>query len=139
MSKADRLEETRRWLRYAHEDLTSAEAMIGRPDFVPRQACWLAQQASEKAIKAVLVFLQADFPKSHDLDGLRNLIPEGWQLKENHPDLSGLSEWAVEARYPGDWPDAVEADTRIAVEQARAVWRSVCADLSRHGFDTEGM
>ena len=139
MSKADRYEETRRWLRYAREDLTSAEAMIGQPDFVPRQACWLAQQAAEKAIKAVLVFLQVHFPKSHDLDGLRNIIPEGWQLKKSHPDLADLSEWAVEARYPGDWPDAVEADARSAVGQARGVWKSVYADLSRQGFDTEGV
>lgn len=77
-------------------------------------------------MKAVLVFLQIDFPLRHDLDALRNLIPIGWQVKEEHPDLADLTEWAVEARYPGDWPDATEADAaRSAVQQARAVWESV--------------
>jgi putative DNA methylase len=28
---------------------------------------------------------------------LRNLIPAGWQVKDEHPDLAGLTEWAVEA------------------------------------------
>jgi HEPN domain-containing protein len=94
-------------------------------------------QAAEKVLKAVLVFLQIDFPRYHDLDALRNLIPVSWPLKEEHADLSELTEWAVEARYPGDWPDATEEDARSAVQQARAVWQSVCRDLASHGFTFE--
>lgn len=99
MSAADPIEEARRWLRFAHEDLRAAEALLQRSDSVPRHVCWLAQQAAEKAIKAVLVYLQIDFPKSHDLDALRNLVPEGWQLKADHPDQAGLTEWAIEADF----------------------------------------
>jgi len=137
MSDAERLAEVQRWLHYAREDLMAAEAMIGHQQIVSRHICWLAQQAAEKAIKAVLVFLQIDFPHHHDLDALRNLVPDGWQLKANHPDLADLTEWAVEARYPGDWPDATEADARSAITQARAVWTSVCADLAQHDFNVE--
>jgi HEPN domain-containing protein len=95
------------------------------------------QQAAEKAIKTVLVFLQVDFPRTHDLDALRNLVPDGWQLKIDHPDLASLTEWAVEARYPGDWPEAVEADARLAVQQARSVWESIRRDLGEHGLSIE--
>lgn len=137
MTEADRFDETRRWLQYAEEDLLAAEAALGREDTFPRHVCWLAQQSAEKALKAVLVFLQVDFPRSHDLDALRNLIPDGWRLKVEHPDLASLTEWAVEARYPGDWPDAVEADARSAARQARAIWESVCAGLAQHGFDVD--
>ena len=63
MSEDDRLQEMRRWLCYAQENLGAAEAMLGRASIVPRHVCWLAQQAAEKAIKAVLVFLQIDFPQ----------------------------------------------------------------------------
>jgi HEPN domain-containing protein len=115
MSEADSLPETRRWLRYAREDLSAAESTLNEPDVLPRHVCWLAQQAAEKALKAVLIYLQIEYPRSHDLDMLRNLVPDGWQLKVEHPDLAGLTEWAVEARYPGDWPEAVEADARLAV------------------------
>ena len=137
MSTADHIEETRRWLRYAHEDMVAAESMIEQTDVVPRHVCWLAQQAAEKALKAVLVFLQIDFPKSHDLDALRNLIPDGWQLKKDQPDLADLTEWSIESRYPGDWPEAVEKDARLAIERARAVWTSVDNDLTRRGFKYE--
>lgn len=57
-----------------------------------------------------------------DVIEARNLVPNDWQVKTKHADLAALTEWAVEARYPGDWPDATEADARAAVEQARAVW-----------------
>lgn len=137
MNETERLEEARRWLRYAREDLIAAEAMIGQQAMVPRHACWLAQQSVEKALKAVLVFLQIDFPRRHDLDVLRNLVPDDWQLKQDHPDLADLTEWAVEARYPGDWPDATEADARSAVDQAHAVWRSICADFAQRGLNAE--
>ena len=106
MSEAEHTAELRRWLRYAQEDLIAAESLIVLQTIASRHVCWLAQQAVEKALKSVLVFLQIDFPRRHDLDALRNLIPVGWPLKEEHPDLADLTEWAVEARYPGDWPDA---------------------------------
>jgi HEPN domain-containing protein len=111
--------------------------LLAQRVIVPRHICWLAQQAAEKAIKAMLVFLALDFPRRHDLDALRNLIPDDWQVKTEHPDLATLTEWAVEARYPGDWPDATEADARAAVEQARAVWESIQAGFLRHGFKIE--
>jgi hypothetical protein len=45
-------------------------------------------------------------PFWHNLDALRNLLPPGWSVKQEHPDLAELTAWAVEARYPGDWPEA---------------------------------
>jgi HEPN domain-containing protein len=135
MNETERVAEVRRWLRYAEEDLLAAEAALEAKGMAPRHACWLAQQSAEKAIKAVLIFLQIDFPRRHDLDALRNLVPAGWQVRESNPDLTGLTEWAVEARYPGEWPEAVKIDASAAAQQARAVWASVCADLAAHGLD----
>jgi HEPN domain-containing protein len=138
MSESDRFAETGRWLRYAREDLLAAEAMLKWPEMQPRHVCWLAQQAAEKALKTALVFLQIDFPRTHDLDALRNLVADGWRLKNDHPDLASLTEWAVEARYPGHWPEAVEADARSAVWQARCIWESLRDDLTERGFPTAG-
>ena len=129
--------EVQRWLRYAREDLMAAEAMFGQQSVAPRHICWLAQQGAEKALKAGLVFLQIDFPRRHDLDAIRNLFPTGWWVKEAYPDLSELTEWAVEARYPGEWPEATEADADAALQQARGIWTSICADFGRHGFRVE--
>ncbi|MDR7489356.1 MAG: HEPN domain-containing protein [Armatimonadota bacterium] len=77
----------------------TAEGLRGTQGrFVPRHVCWLAQQAAEKALKAALILEGVDFPFRHDLDALRNLLPEGWSVKDEHPDLTELTEWAVEAR-----------------------------------------
>jgi len=137
MSSPDLLGEIRRWLRFAREDLEGAEALLAEGDFIPRHACWLAQQAAEKALKAALVAQQVDFPFRHDLDALRNLLPDGWNVKTQHPDLAELTEWAVEARYPGDWPDATVDDARRAAEQARGVRDCVLADLVQHGIQLD--
>ena len=137
MQTADRLEDTARWLRHAEEDLTTAETFLGHPHMPPRQSCWCAQQSAEKVLKAVLIFLQIDFPRTHNLDTLRDLVPESWQLKAAHPDLSNLTRWAIEAKYPEDMQGVTETDASETVEQARAIWTSVSNALAEHGYHPE--
>jgi HEPN domain-containing protein len=116
LSEVDPRREAQRWRQYAQEDLDAA-AQMARGEFgSPRLACMLAQQAAEKAIKAVLVREQISFPKTHDLDRLRNLLPSAARAPIAALDLSALSEWAVESRYPGDWPEVSTADAVGAVE-----------------------
>jgi len=74
------------------------------------------------------VLYNLDFPYTHDLDRLRDLLPEGWRVKIEHPDLAELSVWAVETRYPGDMPSVVDAEATLALQQAQAVYESVLAD-----------
>ncbi|GAB4581455.1 MAG: hypothetical protein Fur0022_42020 [Anaerolineales bacterium] len=74
--------------------------------------CYLAQQAAEKALKAILVLLDMKHPYTHDLDRLREMIPAGWRVKTAYPKLYALTIWAVETRYPADMPDIVESDAR---------------------------
>jgi HEPN domain-containing protein len=134
MSDPEVLRVLRRWLRYAEDDLRAAEILLEQSG-VPRTSCFHAQQAAEKAIKAIFVFLQVDFPFTHDLNRLRDLLPEGWAVKEDFPDLAGLSEWAVEPRYPGDLKEATQEDAKAAVEQAREVYETALKDLKDHGYD----
>ena len=134
---ADRLEDTARWLRYAEEDLTTAETFLGHPNVPPRQICWHAQQAAEKALKAALIFLQIDFRRTHDLNILRDLLPDSWQLKTALPNLDDLNKWAVEARYPEKMREATKAEASKAVEQARTVWTSVSTALAQQGYQAE--
>ncbi|GBD30565.1 hypothetical protein HRbin32_01673 [bacterium HR32] len=130
--------EARRWLRFAQEDLREAERLLASPDSVPRHVCWFAQQAAEKSLKAGLVLEGIEFPFRHDLDGLRNLLPPGWSVKEAYPDLGELTAWAVEARYPGEWPEATWEDARRAASLARAVYQCVVRDFERRGVRVEG-
>lgn len=127
-------EEARQWLRYAAEDLVTAERIAASRTMPPRNACYHAQQTAEKAIKAALVFLQIPFPFRHDLDFLRDLLPTDWSVKAHHPNLSTLTIWVVEARYPSGFPDASKADARAAIRQARSVYESVRTDLVARGL-----
>jgi HEPN domain-containing protein len=117
------------WLSYAKSDLDAAYALLDSGDFFPRQICFLAQQAGEKSLKAILVFLDMKFPKTHDLDHIRELIPEGWEVKEKFPELYELSVWAVESRYPGHTPEVVEHEARETLLLAEMVFDAVKAEL----------
>ncbi len=118
---------------YAHEDLRTARGMVEAMN-PPRHACLLAQQAGEKALKALLIVVRTPFPKTHDLDRLRTLLPDGLVSKDTPPDLSTLSEWAVESRYPGSWPEASAEDASVAIEEASAVLQAVRDDLASLGW-----
>ncbi len=126
--------ETARWLRYAGEDLITAETLLPLSHIPPRQVCWHAQQAAEKALKAVLIFLQIDFPRTHDLNVLRNLAPNNWHFKTAHPNLAKLTDWVSDARYPGNVPEPTKAEAVTAVKHARTVWTDASTELTKHGF-----
>ena len=134
MQTADRLADTARWLRYAEEDLITAETYLKDPRVPPRQSCWHAHQAAEKALKAALIFLQIDFRRTHDVNVLRDLLPENWQLKTALPNLRDLNRWAIEARYPEEGQEPAQTDASMAVEHARTVWTSVSTELAQHGY-----
>ncbi len=67
----------------------------------PRHACFLIQQAAEKALKAVLVLEGIEFPFTHDLDALRNLLPDSWPVRTAQVDLTELTEWGWKPGTPG--------------------------------------
>lgn len=101
------------WLRYAREDLTAAQAGLERREgFVPRQVCFDAQQAAEKALKARYVAQQREHEFVHDLDRLAAGLEWAAQA-ETVEELRWLSRWAKAARYPfgedADWSDAEQA------------------------------
>ena len=129
--------EASRWLDYAREDIETAEA-LEREGGISRHVCWLSQQGAEKALKSILVAESVDFPRTHDLDALRNLIPARWKITAAFPDLAELSEWAVESRYPGNWPEATDQDSASAVDQARDLLDCISSDMEQHGFLQDG-
>ena len=124
------LEDAFDWLRYAEEDLSAAHAMRSAPAVVPRHPAWLAQQAAEKAIKAVLVADNLPFPKTHDLERLATLLPDPSVLAQCNADLASLTEFAVGSHYPGDLPDTVlPGEATRAVDDAGRIVSAVRASL----------
>lgn len=102
------------WRRFSREDLANAGRLLAdRADVQPRHVCFAAQQAAEKAIKAVFVAAQREFPFTHDLEQLRDLLDQGHAVRAIDGDLNRLSAWAVRTRYPTvaqpTWEDAEQA------------------------------
>lgn len=69
--------QAQRWLRWAGEDLVAARHSAADAEIASRVACGLAQQAAEKAIKALLVAADLDPPKTHNLLRLARMPHRG--------------------------------------------------------------
>jgi HEPN domain-containing protein len=94
------------------------------PEAIYEDLCFDAQQAAEKAIKAVLVNRRVPFPKTHAIAELLTLL---LQAAVHVPDgvrqAAILTGYAVEARYPGISEEVTEADYAAALELAERVVR----------------
>ena len=122
--------EARTWLAMAEEDLGLSLKLVGDNAF-PRQASYGAQQAAEKALKAVLTALNLPFPKTHDLIQLAALIPTAQTIHAALADLdlATLTAWAVRGRYPHTGPAAMAEEAIIATNQATRILTAVSAWL----------
>lgn len=96
------------WLRHAQSDLHLAS--IPPPENVLLEGlCFHAQQAAEKAIKAVLIHYRIEFPRTHNIGTLLDLLPESLSLPQELEETTILTDYAVITRYPGDI-EAVEIE-----------------------------
>ena len=107
------------WLNRAASDLAIARTKI--EGVYLEDLCYHAQQCVEKAFKALLLHRQGRFPYVHDLAELAHRIEAGGlPLPETIRDVVGLTQYAVEGRYPGvgepvheeEWVEAVEGAAR---------------------------
>jgi len=90
--------EAGRWLRFAAEDLEAAEALRSAPGVAARHVATLAQQSAEKAVKAGLVLLDVDPPRTHNLELLVDLLPDDWAVHESSADLLATMSSDLSAR-----------------------------------------
>jgi HEPN domain-containing protein len=111
----------RRWLSKARTDLTLALVVLEQgPDMDPWVCCFHAQQAAEKALKAVLVAQGAEPPFIHNLVALQALVPRDLDLGAPVAALADLSASARGTRYVTD-ADGSEDPTWDEAERAVVV------------------
>lgn len=86
--------------------------------------CFDAQQAAEKAIKAVLISRGVAFPHVHDLaDLLTLLIRSGARVPDDVKEAERLTRFAVANRYPGVGEPVIAEEHEEAVAIAETVVR----------------
>jgi HEPN domain-containing protein len=111
------------WLRRARSNLARANSGRSSSEVLYEDLAFDAQQAAEKAIKAVLVHVGVMFPRTHALVLLFDLIESGGCVVPlDVREAARLTVYAVEARYPGG-EDVTEQEYAAAVEIAKRVVR----------------
>jgi len=116
----------RQWLSKAEEDFSAAKSLITYGASFLSTVCFHSQQAAEKYLKAFLTYHQVEFPKTHDIDELLDLIaPTDKKLSESLRDVIVLTNYGVDVRYPGDFPNVTFSDAEEAIQMAEKVRRLV--------------
>lgn len=106
------------WLRQAEADLTHARHALAGKDF--EWACFAAQQAAEKALKALFSFLGMD-AWGHTLTALIGNLPASASPSPSLVDCARrLDKHYILTRYPNGFDSGAPTDyyTRGEAEQA---------------------
>ena len=100
-------------IRKVGSDTEIADAIVG----------FHAQQAVEKSIKAVLAARGVAFMKSHALSYLIGLVEDNdITAPKALSEADVLSPWAVEFRYAGEQPPALDRSASLALVEQLYTW-----------------
>lgn len=112
-------------------DVAAAEELLHSPRRLLQPACFHAQQAAEKYLKAFLTWHQVDCPKTHSIRQLLSLVGDvDGALAEELREAAALTVYGVEARYPSDLPEPNTSEAAQAVATARKVRDGVMRALN---------
>mgnify|MGYP000223941736 CR=1 FL=1 len=115
-----RPDDPKEWLSRARSNLL--QARVRQKGVYLEDLCFQAQQAAEKAIKAVLIHVGMEYPYSHDLGVLLTLVSQaGVPIPEAAKQAARLTRYAVAGRYPGLMEPVTEEEYRRALQIATDV------------------
>jgi HEPN domain-containing protein len=110
------------WLQHARSDLQLGRVALRTKGVLPEDACFHAQQCTEKALKGLLTYLSIPFPHTHALEVLLDLLKaNGFEITASVDEADELSQYAVQTRYPGGWEPVTKPEARKALERASIV------------------
>ncbi len=99
----------KQWQQKASEDLLVVERLTESEIIAASAVCFHCQQAVEKLLKAFLIANDVDVRKTHNIEFL---LSECSDIDKDFTDIDPkeLSDFGVDARYPGDMyiPDEKE-------------------------------
>jgi len=125
----------RQWIEKAESDLTAARHLLTLGPRCPTDTvCFHAQQSGEKYIKALLIWHERDFPKTHNLGKLLSLLPPKVRPDLTVEEQQQLTDYATVTRYPGDYGPISRTEARAAVKVARRVRSQVRKKLPKEAL-----
>ena len=91
------------------------------------------QQTAEKYLKAFLVWRQVEFPKTHSIGQLLDLVSAvAPELAASLADAISLTPFGAEIRYPGDFPELLPGEERTVFHLAKRTRGAILAQLDEH-------
>ncbi len=109
-----------RWLKNALADLALARVTLP-PGGLYEHLCFHAHQAAEKSLKAVLLQTRIEFPFTHNLQALFDLLPSELHTPSRLFEAVDLNPYSVATRYPNEIEPVTESDYREALGLAETV------------------
>lgn len=108
------------WMRRAHANLALARAH--GEGLLREDLCYQAQQAAEKALKALYISRGQEFLFTHDLDRLLlGLEALGMEITESIDQATILTRYAMDTRYPGGFEPVDQGEYEMAIKCAETV------------------
>lgn len=124
----------RQWVLRAEKDFSLARHLVAEGCQYPEAIGFNCQQAAEKLLKAFLVLHQTDFPRTHNVGELLDLVASiDPALAGSLRELTALNPYGVEYRYPSDFPEMTQADAIAAFQLAQTARDAVIHRLASHG------
>ncbi len=125
--RPDPCADARLWIEYAEADLRLAGVWRSDPKNCPEwAACYHAQQAAEKALKAIIIAAQRQHPFTHDIRVLLDLCEEiggVWSAAVRESEI--LVSYAATSRYPSRARSLGQKEAEHAIVLAQRVLQAV--------------
>jgi HEPN domain-containing protein len=116
-------EEALRLLRLAKRDRETFDLLLPLPKANLAALGFHAQQAAEKALKAVAVSIELEVPRTHDLAALGQIIIDsGTSLPVTVDQLRELNPFAVEYRYDDELIPAISRQSLASTLSIVMAW-----------------
>ena len=110
------------WLRKVRQDIEAARLVLAHSESLNNIVCFHCQQAAEKMLKAVLVALDRNVPRTHDLVDLLQRIEVGsGDRSALLPDALHLNRYSVLPRYPSIEGEETTSRAREALTRAESL------------------
>lgn len=109
----------RQWLDKADEDLIVVKKLTESELTAKSSICFHCQQASEKYLKAYLIYNEIEPARTHNIEYLLSKCSR-YNMEFKKIDPLNLSDFGVHARYPGDFyiPDEEEIYQYIEISKS---------------------
>ncbi len=120
------------WIKFAKSNLSQADRKRKPKDVLYEDLCFNCQQCVEKSLKALLIYNNIEFPKTHSINLLLDLlISNSIYIPDFVKNSVILNVYAVITRYPNDYNKIKRNDYLEALKITKDVFEWVIEIINK--------